>query len=430
MVYFETMKILVVGGGGREHALAWKLKASDRVKEIYCAPGNGGTAGIAMNVDIKADDIEALLDFAKTKKIDLTVVGPEQPLVLGIVDLFNSNGLRIFGPSQAAAELEGSKAFMKDVLKTAGIPTASYEIFNNEKDALAYLDGYEEFPVVVKADGLAAGKGVLVAPDAKSAQTFVSDVMSVKIFGESGNRVIIEQFLDGEEASYIVVADGENYVPLATSQDHKRIGDNDTGPNTGGMGAYSPAPVVTPEIKDKIEARVIRPLLAEMKKRGAPFTGFLYAGIMVVNGEPIVLEFNVRFGDPETQPILQRYKSDLVDLLEAAIDGKVTSVTPEWPGNASVCVVMVSKGYPGSYEKGKVIKGLEDDIENVTIFHAGTDIKNGEVVTSGGRVLGVTATAANIKAAAELAYRRVASIKWDGAYSRKDIASRAIARQK
>ena len=424
------MKLLVIGGGGREHALAWKLKQSTRVEELFCAPGNGGTVQIATNVDIKADDIEALLDFAINEKIDLTVVGPEQPLVLGIVDLFKSNGLRIFGPSQVAAELEGSKAFMKDVLKNAGIPTASYETFDNEDDALAYLDSYPEVPVVVKADGLAAGKGVLVAPDLESANTFVREIMSEKIFGDSGSRVIIEQFLDGEEASYIVVADGDNYLPLATSQDHKRIGDGDTGPNTGGMGAYSPAPVVTQEIEEKINKRVIEPLLTEMKKRGAPFTGFLYAGIMVVNHEPIVLEFNVRFGDPETQPILARYTGDLVDLLEAAIDGDVSRITPEWTEDKSVCVVMASEGYPGSYEKGKVISGLEYKIENVTVFHAGTDIKNGEVVTSGGRVLGVTATAPTYKEAVELAYRRVASITWDGEQHRTDIASRALARPK
>jgi phosphoribosylamine--glycine ligase len=426
------MKILVVGGGGREHALAWKLKTSPRLKELYCAPGNGGTEGIATNVNIKADDIDALLEFAKKEKIDLTVVGPEQPLVKGIVDLFKSNGLRIFGPTKAAAELEGSKAFMKDVLKTAGIPTADYKTFDNQDGALSYLDSYGKFPVVIKADGLAAGKGVFVAPDADSAKKFVKEVMGEKIFGESGSRIITEQFLDGEEASYIVVADGENFVQLATSQDHKRIGDNDTGPNTGGMGAYSPAPVVTPEIKDKIKKGIIEPLLTEMKKRGAPFTGFLYAGIMVVNGEPIVLEFNVRLGDPEAQPILARYTGDLVELLEAAIDGDVARVEPKWTDYASVCVVMASEGYPGSYEKGMVIAGLEekDEIENVTVFHAGTEIKNGEVVTSGGRVLGVTATAPNIKDAAKLAYKRVASIKWDGAYSRKDIASRAISRQK
>ncbi|MDH5543487.1 MAG: phosphoribosylamine--glycine ligase [Nitrospinota bacterium] len=420
------MKILVVGGGGREHALAWKIAQSPRVSRIYCAPGNAGTISVAENIDIRAEDIEALLAFAKNEKINFTVVGPEQPLVAGIVDLFKKNGLKIFGPSMEASRLEGSKIFMKEVLISANIPTAEYHTFTSADEAIAYLNGVKKFPQVVKADGLAAGKGVLVAPDAASATAFVKDVMGERIFGDSGNRVIIEQFLGGEEASYIVVADGENFVPLATSQDHKRIGDNDTGPNTGGMGAYSPAPIVTDNVRKKVDERVIKPLLAEMKRRGSPFTGFLYAGLMIENGEPYVLEFNVRFGDPETQPILSRYPGDLLDLLEAAANGDVTGIDLEWPENASVCVVMAAGGYPGSYAKGKTIEGLEKNLDGVTVFHAGTGVKDEKVVTSGGRVLGVTATARTIKEAKDLAYSRVKGISWDGCYFRNDIADKAI----
>lgn len=422
------MKVLVVGSGGREHTLAWKIKQSPKVTELYCAPGNAGTAQIATNVHIGAEDVDALLNFAKNEKLDLTVVGPEAPLVKGIVDLFSENGLRIFGPTKEAAKLEGSKIFMKEVLQSAGVPTAIYKTFEDAKSALEYLDGIKEFPLVVKADGLAAGKGVLSAYDRESAGNFVNDVMSRKIFGESGNRIIIEQFLDGEEASYIAVADGENFIPLASSQDHKRVGDGDTGPNTGGMGAYSPAPVVTPDVDEKIRKRVVRPILDEMKKRGKPFKGSLYAGLMIKKGEPYVLEINVRFGDPEAQPILPRYRGDFLELLDAAVDGDVQRIKPQWSDDASVCVVMASGGYPGSYEKGKIIEGLDEEMDNVTVFHAGTAIREGRVVTSGGRVLGVTATAPTIKEAAELAYRRTKSIRWDGCFYRKDIAARAINR--
>jgi len=417
-----------VGGGGREHALAWKISQSPQISKLYCAPGNGGTAGIATNVDIGAEDIDALAGFAQKEKIDLTVVGPEAPLVKGIVNLFDSKGLRVFGPSAKAAELEGSKIFMKEILESAGVPTAKYKMFGDAESALSYLDTVTDYPIVVKADGLAAGKGVLVAPEKDSAKNFVNDLMSSKMFGESGEKIIIEQCLKGEEASYIVVADGSNFVPLASSQDHKRVGDGDTGPNTGGMGAYSPAPVITPEIDEKIRAKIIRPLLDEMADQGRPFTGFLYAGLMIDDGEPSVLEFNVRFGDPETQPILARYKGDFLELLEAAIEGEISHVTPEWEEGSSVCVVMASAGYPGKYEKGKVIEGLEQDIEGVTVFHAGTTVKDGKVVTNGGRVLGVTAVGADIREAVDRAYKRVKTIKWDGAFWRTDIASRALDR--
>jgi phosphoribosylamine--glycine ligase len=422
------MKVLIVGGGGREHALAWKISQSTQISKLYCAPGNGGTAGIATNIDIGAEDIDALAGFAQKEKIDLTVVGPEAPLVKGIVNLFDSKGLRVFGPSAKAAELEGSKIFMKEILQSAGVPTAEYEMFGSVESALAYLDTVTDYPVVVKADGLAAGKGVLVAPDRESAKKFVNDLMSSKMFGESGEKIIIEQCLKGEEASYIVIADGSDFVPLASSQDHKRVGDGDTGPNTGGMGAYSPAPVITPEIDEKIRTKIIRPLLDEMADQGRPFTGFLYAGLMIDGGEPSVLEFNVRFGDPETQPILARYKGDFLELLEAAIEGEISHVTPEWEEGSSVCVVMASAGYPGKYEKGKVIEGLEQDIDCVTVFHAGTAIKDGKVVTNGGRVLGVTAVGADIREAVDRAYKRVETIEWDGAFWRTDIASRALDR--
>jgi len=417
-----------VGGGGREHALAWKIRKSPKISKLYCAPGNGGTAGIATNIDIGAEDIDALAGFAQKEKIDLTVVGPEAPLVKGIVNLFDSKGLRVFGPSAKAAELEGSKIFMKEILQSAGVPTAEYEMFGSAESALAYLDAVADYPVVVKADGLAAGKGVLVAPEKDSAKKFVNDLMSSKMFGESGEKIIIEQCLKGEEASYIVIADGSDFVPLASSQDHKRVGDGDTGPNTGGMGAYSPAPVITPEIDEKIRTKIIRPLLDEMADQGRPFTGFLYAGLMIDNGEPSVLEFNVRFGDPETQPILARYKGDFLELLSAAIEGEISHVTPEWEEGSSVCVVMASAGYPGKYEKGKVIEGLDQDMDGVTVFHAGTAVKDGKVVTNGGRVLGVTAVGADIREAVDRAYKRVETIKWDGAFWRTDIASRALDR--
>jgi len=418
------MKILVVGGGGREHALVWKLAKSPLVNKIFCAPGNAGTAQISENVDIGAADIEALLAFAKKESIDFTVVGPEVPLVKGIVDLFKANGQKIFGPSKEASRLEGSKSFMKDVLQKAGIPTAGYEMFSDYESAEKQIKGIAEWRHVVKADGLAAGKGVLVTDDKDKALKFTADAMAGASFGDAGMKIIVEDFLGGEEASYIVVADGENFVPMASSQDHKRAFDGDKGPNTGGMGAYSPAPVITAEVEEKIKRKVIKPLLHEMSSRGAPFTGFLYAGLMIDNGEPSVLEFNVRMGDPETQPLLLRYGGDLLELLMAAERGDVSGVKVEWRDDASVCVVMASGGYPGSYEKGKRITGLGNCAENVVVFHAGTKLDGENVVTSGGRVLGVTATAPTVKEAAAAAYACCEKVTWDGAFYRKDIAKR------
>ncbi|MEE8484484.1 MAG: phosphoribosylamine--glycine ligase [Nitrospinota bacterium] len=428
------MKVLVIGAGGREHALVWKLRQSPRVTKLCCAPGNAGTAAIAENVSIGADDVGGLLEFAQKEKIDFTVVGPEAPLVLGIVDLFIENGLKIFGPQKAAAQIEGSKIFMKEMLDKAKIPTSTYKTFTDRNEALAYIETLNDFPVVIKADGLAAGKGVHIAQGRDDANEFIDSVMDAKIFGASGDRIIIEKFLDGEEASYIVVADGKNYVPMASSQDHKRVGDGDTGPNTGGMGAYSPAPVVTPEVDKKIRRRVIEPLLATMKNEDAPFSGFLYAGLMIADGEPSVLEFNVRMGDPETQPILPRYKGDLLELLEASAAGDVSGIKPEWDDRAAVCIVMASGGYPGSYKTGFVIEGLEDEglkgegLDNVTVFHAGTKLDGDKVVTSGGRVLGVTALGATIWEATDLAYIAASKIKWEGSFYRRDIAKRAIRR--
>ena len=423
-----VMKLLVIGGGGRELAIAWRLSQSPRVTKIFCAPGNPGTASIATNVAVAADDVEGLFAFARKERIDFTVVGPEIPLVKGVVDLFTKNGLKIFGPTQSAARLEGSKVFMKEMLVKAGIPTAHYKAFTDAASAIAHLDA-AEFPLVIKADGLAAGKGVLVTDSKEEAREFINAAMGKKVFGDSGDTIIIERFLPGEEASYIVVADGTSFVPLASAQDHKRIFDGDTGPNTGGMGAYSPAPVVTKEVDEKIRRKVIAPLIKTMREEGCPFTGFLYAGIMVSNGEPYVLEFNVRLGDPEAQPLMFRYHGDLLALLEAAVAGNVASVTPEWKNDAAVCVVIASRGYPAEFEKGFPIDGLNAEAENVVVFHAGTKAEGGRTVTAGGRVLGVTAAGSTIEEAAKLAYKRAAAIKFKDMFYRKDIAHRAINRK-
>ncbi|MBI5638673.1 MAG: phosphoribosylamine--glycine ligase [Nitrospinae bacterium] len=422
------MKVLVIGGGGREHAIAWRLSQSPRVTKLFCAPGNPGTASIAANVPVAADDVEGLLAFAQKERIDFTVVGPEIPLVKGVVNLFQKNGLKIFGPTQSAARLEGSKVFMKEMLVKAGIPTAHYKAFTSAASAIAYLET-APFPLVIKADGLAAGKGVLVTGDKTEAEIFISATMEFGAFGDSGDTIIIEQFLPGEEASYIVVADGADFVPLASAQDHKRIFDGDKGPNTGGMGAYSPAPVVTKEVDEKIRRKVIAPLIKTMREEGCPFTGFLYAGIMVSNGEPYVLEFNVRLGDPEAQPLMFRYHGDLLTLLEAAVAGNVMSVTPQWKNDAAVCVVIASDGYPGDFAKGFPIEGLNADAENVVVFHAGTKLEGGKIVTAGGRVLGVTAGGSTIEEAVRRAYERAATIKFKDMFYRKDIAHRAINRK-
>lgn len=428
----EALKVLVIGSGGREHALAWKLAQSARVTEVLIAPGNAGTAreDKCRNVDVAVDDVAGLLKLAQRERIDFTVVGPEAPLALGVVDAFQAAGLRIFGPTQAAAQLEASKAFTKDFLERHAIPTAQYRVFTEIEPALAYIAG-RGAPIVVKADGLAAGKGVVVAETVEQAQAAVREMLGGTMLGQAGARVVVEDFLDGEEASFIVVASNQQYVVMATSQDHKRIGDGDTGPNTGGMGAYSPAPVVTDEIHARACREVIEPTLRGMAAEGAPFTGFLYAGLMInAQGAPRVLEFNVRMGDPETQPILFRLDSDLLDLLEAAVDGRLDRAQTQWNPQPSLGVVMAAAGYPGAIRKGDVIDGLDAVPANAKVFHAGTQLRaDGDVVTSGGRVLCVVARGATVREAQTLAYAAVDAIRWDGAQYRRDIGYRAIARE-
>ena len=425
------MKVLVIGGGGREHALAWKLAASPRATEVLVAPGNAGTAREpkCRNVPVAAEDVPALLKLACAERVDFTVVGPEAPLAAGIVDAFRARGLRIFGPTRAAAQLEASKAFCKDFLARHRIPTAGYRVFTDVAAALADLDR-RGTPIVVKADGLAAGKGVVVAQTRSEAQDAVRDMLGGRL-GRAGARVVIEDFLVGEEASYIVVAAGTRYVPLATSQDHKRVCDGDLGPNTGGMGACSPAPVVTPAVEARIAREVIEPTLAGLEAEGLPYTGFLYAGLMIApDGTPRVLEFNARLGDPETQPLLMRLDSDLLELLEAAVDGEPDAVTVRWRPEVAVGVVMAAAGYPGVVRKGDVIRGLDADFgPRAKVFHAGTAQRGDEIVTSGGRVLCVCGLGANTRAAQGAAYAAVAKIAWDGAHYRRDIGARAIERE-
>jgi len=422
------MNILIIGSGGREHTLVWKIAQSPRVKKIYCAPGNGGISLIAECVPVKVTDVPALVNFAREKKIDLTVVGPEVPLAAGIVDEFGKENLKVFGPTKIAAELESSKVFAKKMMRKYGIPTGEGEIFARPQEAIAYIRE-KGAPLVVKADGLAAGKGVIVCPTVKEAEEAINLIMVEKAFGEAGSQVIVEECLQGEEASFIALTDGETILLLIPSQDHKPIYDGDKGPNTGGMGAYSPAPVVTDDVDRKIRERVIKPLLARMKEDGMPFTGFLYAGLMIKDGEPHVLEFNVRCGDPETQPIMTRYGGDLLDLLEAAADGDMGGVDVSWKDDASVCVVMASGGYPGNYEKGHEITGLGDCAGDVVVFHAGTKLDGARVVTTGGRGLGVTATAPTLKEAVDAAYACCAKIRWKDCFYRKDIAKRAVDRK-
>jgi phosphoribosylamine--glycine ligase len=426
------MNILIIGGGGREHALAWKIAQSARVQKVYVAPGNAGTAREAKceNVAIAAEDVDSLLKFAQSNKIDLTIVGPEAPLVLGVVDRFRAAGLRCFGPTKAAAQLEGSKAFAKDFLARHKIPTAAYGNFTEVATAEAFIRKMGA-PIVVKADGLAAGKGVMVAANVDEAIAAVRDMLAGNAFGAAGHRVVVEEFLKGEEASFIVLADGVHVLALATSQDHKRIGDGDTGPNTGGMGAYSPAPVVTPEIHARVMREVIEPTVRGMAQEGHPYTGFLYAGLMInARGNIKVLEFNCRFGDPETQPVMLRLKSDFVALIEAALDGRLDQVSAEWDTRAALGVVMAAGGYPGSYRKGDVIEGLPvTDVPDAKVFHAGTMLEEGKVVTSGGRVLCVTALGGTVATAQQRAYEVVKQIHWNGAQYRTDIGYRAIARE-
>ncbi|HXI09816.1 MAG TPA: phosphoribosylamine--glycine ligase [Thermodesulfobacteriota bacterium] len=420
------MKVLIIGAGGREHALAWKLRQSKKVSAVFTAPGNPGTRLHGENRMIPAEDVEGLLAFALKEKIDLTVVGPELPLTLGIVDAFTSAGLKIFGPTRRAAELEGSKVFCKELLVKYNIPTAWYKKFEDYEKAASYIDTHDA-PYVVKADGLAAGKGVIICKTKKEALDAVDLIIRKKAFGIAGKRVIIEEFLEGEEASFLAVTDGTTVVPLAPAQDHKAIFDGDRGPNTGGMGAYSPAPLVTEALEKEIMDTIMVPTVKAMEAEGRPYKGVLYAGLMISKGRPKVLEFNCRFGDPETQPILMRLEDDLFDLLMAATDVQLNGVTLKW-GRPAVCVVMSSKGYPGDYQKGDAIKGLDEasKLKDVMVFHAGTAMKEGEVVTSGGRVLGVTALGDDIKGAIENAYRAVSLISWDGAYYRKDIGKKAV----
>ncbi|NEV62063.1 phosphoribosylamine--glycine ligase [Thiorhodococcus minor] len=425
------MKVLIIGGGGREHALAWKAAQSPLAETVFVAPGNGGTAREPdlENVPIAADDIFGLLGFAQRESIGLTIVGPEAPLVAGVVDAFQDAGLPCFGPTQAAAQLEGSKSFTKDFLARHQIPTAAYGVFTEIEPALAYLRQVGA-PIVVKADGLAAGKGVILAEDLATAEAAVRDMLGAGRFGEAGARVVIEEFLTGEEASFIAMVDGKNILPMASSQDHKARDDGDRGPNTGGMGAYSPAPVVTPEIHERIMREVMEPTVRGLASEGLPYLGFLYAGLMIApDGTPKVLEFNCRMGDPETQPLLIRLKSDLVTLCQAALEGQLDAVTADWDPRPALGVVMAAGGYPDAYESGKPISGLEEvPASEAKVFHAGTKLEDETVLTSGGRVLCVTALGNDIATAHKLAYQAVDRIHWERCYFRGDIGHRAIAR--
>ncbi len=423
------MNVLIIGEGGREHALAWKLAQSPRVERVFVAPGNAGTATDAENVDIAATDIPRLVKFAQQNKIRLTVVGPETPLVAGIADAFSEAKLRVFGPRKAAAELEGSKVFCKNLLRHADVPTADYQVFRNADHASTFLKDREDVPVVVKADGLAGGKGVFVCPTRAEAIEAVKRIGRNREFGDAGNQIVIEERLDGQEASVLAITDGRTIVTLPPAQDHKRAYDQDSGPNTGGMGAYCPAPLVTDEMLHRIEEQVLVPTVHAMKRARRPFQGVLYAGLMITNQGPKVLEFNVRFGDPECQPLLMRLQSDLADVLEATVDGRLEELEPlVWDPRPAVCVVMASEGYPGNYERGLPIRGLDEaaQVPNVKVFHAGTTLSGGQVMTNGGRVLGVTALGATIPAAKLQAYTAVKAIRWKGAWCRKDISDKAL----
>jgi phosphoribosylamine--glycine ligase len=421
------MKVLVIGSGGREHALVWKIAQSPLVKKIYCAPGNAGISEQAECVNIRAEDVKSLLDFALENKIDLAVVGPELALTLGIVDEFSKKGIKIFGPARYAARIEGSKVFAKEIMKRYGLPTSNFKTFTERDSAVDYLlEGGT--PVVIKADGLAQGKGVVVAKSMNEARKAIDDIMVRKIFGEAGNTVVIEEFLEGEEVSIICITDGENYVLLPPCQDHKRVFDNDTGPNTGGMGAYSPVPIVTESVKNKIINRVVKPIINAFLKEGIVYKGALYAGLMIRKGNPYVLEFNCRFGDPETQPIMMRLKSDIVEIMLSALEGNLSKTRVECYENSAVCVVMASGGYPGEYKKGFEIKGLDEvrKMKDVVVFHAGTARQNGKIVTQGGRVLGVTGTGIDHDSAIKRTYSAVNMISWEGVHFRKDIGKKAL----
>ena len=427
------MNVLIVGSGGREHALAWKAAQSPTVEKVFVAPGNAGTATEAglENIAIAASDTEGLINFARERGVGLTIVGPEDPLAAGVVDRFAEAGLACFGPSAAAAQLEGSKAFAKDFMTRHNIPTAAYGNFSEPEPAIAFIREHGA-PIVVKADGLAAGKGVIVAQSEDEAVAAVEDMLEGNAFGEAGSNVVIEEFLEGEEASFIVMADGKHVLPLATSQDHKAVGDGDTGPNTGGMGAYSPAPVVDQAMHQRAMAEVIQPVIDGMAAEGHPFTGFLYAGLMISpTGEPRVLEFNVRFGDPETQPVMMRLQSDLVGLCQMALAGNLDLAQAEWDPRPCLGVVMAAEGYPGSYAKGHPISGLDEvQGDDRKVFHAGTALAEGAVVTSGGRVLCVCALGDSVESAQQSAYQACEKISWDGAFTRGDIGYRAVARER
>lgn len=429
------MKVLVVGNGGREHALAWKISQSSRVTDVFVAPGNAGTARDAINVDIGVNDIEGLIAFAKKESIGLTVVGPEAPLSIGIVDAFESEKLRVFGPTRQAAQLESSKAFCKNLLRQADVPTADFQVFRDADDAMRFIKGRypgerDRCPVVVKADGLAAGKGVIVCKRRNDALEAIDRIARRKEFGSAGAQMIIEERLEGQEASVLAITDGKTILPLPPAQDHKPAFDGDTGPNTGGMGAYCPTPMVDDALMAWIEEHVLVPSIHTMKRNRKPFRGVLYAGLMLTpQAGPKVLEYNCRFGDPECQPLLMRLKSDLVDILDAVVDQSLDQIeTPEWDERPAICVVMASKGYPGDYAKGEVISGIDaaDELADVKVFHAGTTLDGQDVVTSGGRVLGVTALGDNIAKAKLNAYTAVQQVRWAGSWCRKDIGDKAM----
>jgi len=422
------MRVLVIGGGGREHALVWKLRQSPRVDRLYCAPGNAGIAEDAECVPIAADNLKGLVRFAEERRIDLTIVGPELPLTLGLVDRFTAAGLRAFGPTAAAARLEGSKAFAKELLRHERVPTAFFGVFGDPDDAARYVKEVGA-PVVVKADGLAAGKGVFICPTVAQALEAVDELMRARLFGDAGSRVVVEEFLAGEEVSFMALTDGTTVLPLATSQDHKRALDGDRGPNTGGMGAYSPAPIVTPALRDRIMGEIMEPVVRGLARQGVRYMGVLYAGLMVEDGHAKVLEFNVRFGDPEAQVLLLRLRSDLLELIERACDGRLAGATVDWDARAAVCVVLAAEGYPGAVERGRRIEGLDAlrAWERGVVFHAGTKRTDGAPVTDGGRVLGVTARGDTIEQAVAEAYAAVGHISWPGMHYRRDIGQRALA---
>jgi phosphoribosylamine---glycine ligase len=422
------VKVLVIGSGGREHALVWKLAQSQRVTQLYCAPGNAGIEELATCVAIQADDVAGLKSYVTSEKIDLTVVGPEAPLAAGIADEFRKARLKIFGPTRVAAQLESSKTFSKELMARHHIPTASSQSFTSLAPALEYLDRQRLLPIVVKADGLAQGKGVVVATTLEQARQALVDMLEKKTFGQSGSRVVIEEFLDGEELTIMAFTDGKTVVPMLPAQDHKRVGDGDTGPNTGGMGAYAPAPLGSPALRTAVLQQVLQPVVAAMSKAGSPFAGVLYAGLMIVRGKPYVLEFNARFGDPETEVILPLLKTDLVDVLEAVVEHRLDQLTVEWHNRSAVCVVMTSGGYPGAYQTGVPIAGLPEKVlsGDVLVYHAGTKRQGRNIVTAGGRVLGITGVGNHFRDAMQRAYDMVQMISFDGCHYRSDIAQRAL----